>query len=68
MATTNLMGDQEHDHAARLARFAIEAAKAASVLNLFCIGSRLDKRRRDRELEKARKTEIEDKEENTQEK
>ena len=25
------MGDQEHDHAARLARFAIDAAKAASV-------------------------------------
>ena len=31
MATTNLMGDQEHDHAARLARFAIDATKAASV-------------------------------------
>jgi hypothetical protein len=31
MATTNLMGDQEHDHAARLARFSIEAVQAASV-------------------------------------
>jgi hypothetical protein len=29
MATTNLMGDQEHDHAARLARFSVEAAAAA---------------------------------------
>jgi hypothetical protein len=35
MATTNLMGDQEHDHAARLARFAIEAVQAASVTTLI---------------------------------
>jgi hypothetical protein len=31
MATTNLMGDQENDHAARLARFSVEAAAAAQV-------------------------------------
>ena len=45
MATTNLMGDQEHDHAARLAHFAVEAVTSASV-SAFTPSSLADSRQK----------------------